>query len=117
MGVDGNGDPKEQSETGALSRSVVKLVRTAGSGLRRSAESALGTYTGEGNSKEVAGCLQELDAVNTALATRIYDLLDRDANLRDRVARSEKKIKWLIRGLVCLAAFVAVMLYMVLKRP
>jgi hypothetical protein len=48
-------------------------------------EQGFDTVTGKAVLQKVAEFAQELDAVNTAMATRIYDLLDREAKLRERL--------------------------------
>ena len=49
-------------------------------------ESGFNTVTGRAALEKIAAYVQESEAVNTAMATRIYDLLDREARLSERVA-------------------------------
>jgi hypothetical protein len=82
----------------------------------QSVESAFGTVTGKAALEKVASYIQESEAVNAAMATRIYDLLDRDARLRKRVKTAENTANWLIVVSVIYAAAIGLLLYLVLSR-
>jgi hypothetical protein len=80
------------------------------------ADSALGTVSGKAALEKVAAYVQESEAVNTAMATRIYDLIDREDRLRKRVTAAEKTAKWLIGASIVYAASIGLILYLVLSR-
>jgi hypothetical protein len=91
-------------------------LKDKGSDALQLADSAFGTVTGKAALEKVAAYIQESEAVNTAMATRIYDLLDREARLRKRVTAAEKTAKWLIAVSIVYAAGIGVILYLVLSR-
>jgi glycerol-3-phosphate dehydrogenase len=66
-------------------------------------EKGMDTVTGKAVIEEVAKFAQEADAVNTAIVTRIYQILDRQAKLEKEIKRMRNR---LIVVLVCF--FVAV---------
>lgn len=92
-------------------------LKDKGSDALQLADSAFGTVTGKAALEKVAAYIQESEAVNTAMATRIYDLLDREARLRKRVTAAEKTVKWLIAISIVYGAGIGVILYLVLSRP
>lgn len=65
----------------------------------------------------MAEYLQEVEAVNTALATRVYDLLDREAKLRGRLSAAEAKISRIIVAVVvCMTLELATIIYLAATR-
>lgn len=108
-----NGDGHDYSDK---AKKALGWLKGKSSDARRLTESAFGTVTGKAALEKVVVYIQESEAVNTAMATRIYDLLDRDARLRKRVAAAEKTAKWLIRASVVYAASIGLILYLVLSR-
>jgi hypothetical protein len=83
-------------------------------------ESVFDTVTGKAVFEKVAEYLQESEAVNTALATRIYDLLDRETRMLERLAAVEKTSKrhayWLSATSVVSVASIGLILYLVIHR-
>jgi hypothetical protein len=125
MGKDGYGvaKAKNSGNNDALSqagRDVLSSLQKAGNDLLRSAESALSTSTGKKVLEKIAEYVQESEAVNTAMATRIYDLLDREVRFRERLTAVEKQYaslrNWLLVSAVFSATCLAICLYLLLKR-
>jgi len=101
-----------QSPTG---REFLKTLQKAGSDLVRSAGSVLDTFTGKKVLEKVVEYIQENDDVNNAMATRIYDLLDRQAGVTARLSRVEK---WLVASLALNGiSIIGFVLYFLLRRP
>jgi len=76
---------------------LVQWSRTTATQTAGAVEGAVNTVTGKAVLEKVAAYLQETEAVNTAMATRIYDLLDREAKLKQKFAAVEatnKRLKW-----------------------
>lgn len=112
------------SAQGDNSRSVTKIlnvIKKGGEAALRPLESAFGTFTGKAALEAVAASIQENEAVNTAIATRIYDLQDREEVLRQRLAIVEKKYtqlaKWLVASAIVHAAVIAGVVYLMLRTP
>jgi hypothetical protein len=102
-------------------KDALRWLKTKGSDALQSAESAFNTVTGKEALEKVASYIQESEAVNAAMATRIYNLLDREALLQERVAATEKTSKrhttWLIAtSVVYGASIIGFILYLVLRR-
>jgi hypothetical protein len=108
-------DTNSGSNYSAKTKEALEYLKRKGSDALQSVESVFSTVTGKAVLEKVATYIQESEAVNTALATRIYDLLDRETRLRERVAAAEKTSKrhtyWLIAISVVYAASI---LYLVL---
>jgi hypothetical protein len=108
-----NGDGHNYSDK---AKEALVWFKGKGSDALQSLESAFGTVTGKAALERVAAYIQESEAVNTAMATRIYDLLDRDARLRKRVKAAERTANWLIVASVIYAAAIGFLLCLVLRR-
>jgi len=107
-----NPEKNLQSQTG---REFLNTLQKAGSDLMRSAGSVLDTFTGKKVLEKIVEYVQESDEVNTAMATRIYDLLDRQTRLTARLSRVEG---WLAAGLVVNGvSIIGFILYLLLRRP
>ena len=77
--------------------SLVQWLRKGATQTAGTIEGAFNTVTGKAVLEKVAAYLQEMEAVNTAMATRIYDLLDREAKTKKRLAAAEatnKRLRW-----------------------
>jgi hypothetical protein len=79
-------------------------------------ESTFDTVSGRAALQQIAAYAQESEAVNTAMATRIYDLLDREARLQVRVAAAERKIRQLIWVTVAVSGITWVAILYLLAR-
>jgi len=100
---------------------ILNLIKKGGEAALRPLESAFGTFTGKAALEAVAASIQENEAVNTAMATRIYDLQDREEALRKRLATVEKKsrqlARWVVAAAIVYAAGIGGVLYLVLRKP
>jgi len=120
MSTDGYGTAKAKSSPAEQLRSptgreVLNSLQKAGTDLLRSAESAFSTLTGKKVLEKVGQYIQESDDVNTAMATRIYDLLDRQGRLSSRLSRVEK---WLAVSLVLNGlGIIGFVFYVLFTRP
>ena len=108
------------SNYSAKAKEALEYLKRKGSDALQSVESVFSTVTGKTALEKVAAYIQESEAVNTALATRIYDLLDRETRLRERLTSVEKTSKrltiWLIVASVVYVATIGVVLYLLLHR-
>jgi len=123
MSTDGHGTAKAKSEPetdmwSQKAKDALNWLKDRGSDAVQSVESVFSTVTGKAALDKVTAYIQESEAVNTAMATRIYDLLDRQARLQERVAAAEKTSKrhfyWLLASS---AVSIILVLYLVLSRP
>ena len=114
-------NPSAQDDNSHSVTKILSLLKKGGEAALRPLESAFGTFTGKAALEAVAASIQENEAVNAAIATRIYDLQDREETLRKRLAIVEKKYtrlaRWLIAGAIVHAAGIAGILYLVLRAP
>ena len=114
-------NPSAQDNNSPPVTKLLKLIKKGGEAALRPLESAFGTFTGKSALEAVAASIQENEAVNAAIATRIYDLQDREEALRKRLAVIEKKTtklaRWLVGSAIVYAAIIAGILYLVLSRP
>lgn len=82
-------------------------------------EQGLDAITGKAVLQKVGEFVQEYEAVNTAMATRIYDLLDREAKLRERLEKAEadnrKWHKLVAASLVLHAIWLFVIGYLIVR--
>jgi hypothetical protein len=76
--------------------------------------------TGKAALEKLAAYIQESEAVNAAMATRIYDLLDRETRLRERLTAVENTSRrltiWLILASLVNVASIGVIFYLLLHR-
>jgi len=109
-----------QSKYSDKAGDAMDWLKGKGSEALQSAESVFSTVSGKAALQKVAAYIQESDAVNTAMATRIYDLLDREDRLQDRVSKAEKTIRansrLLLVSLVIHAVSIGLIIYLVLNR-
>jgi hypothetical protein len=102
----------------AKAKEALGWCKGKGSDALQSVEAVFSTVTGKAALEKVAAYIQESEAVNTAMATRIYDLLDRETRLLERLAAVEKTgkrhSKCLIAASVVYAASLGLILYVVL---
>jgi hypothetical protein len=100
---------------------ILNLIKKGGEAALRPLESAFGTFTGKAALEAVATSIQENEAVNAAIATRIYDLQDREEALRKRLAIVENKytrlVRWVVASAMVYAAVITGILYLVLRAP
>lgn len=108
----------------AKAEEALEYLKRRGSDALQSVESVFSTVTGKAALEKVAAYIQESEAVNTAMATRIYDLLDRLAAAEARVTvvettsnRYKRRTSWLIAASAVYSSFIGVILYLVLSRP
>jgi hypothetical protein len=113
-----DGPPKSSGwdSSSNKTKEVVEWLKSKRSDALQLADSAFGTVTGKAALEKIAAYVQESEAVNTAMATRIYDLIDREDRLRKRVTAAEKTAKWLIRASIVYASSIGLILYLVLSR-
>jgi hypothetical protein len=101
-------------------KDALKWLRNKGSDAFQTLESTFSTVTGKAALEKVAVYIQESEAVNTAMATRIYDLLDRETRLRERLTAVENTSRrltiWLIVAFLVYVASIGVIFYLLLHR-
>jgi len=101
-------------------KDALTWLKSKGSDALQSVESAFSTVTGKAALEKVAAYIQESEAVNAAMATRIYDLLDRETRLRERLTAVENTSRrltiWLILASFVYVASIGVIFYLLLHR-
>jgi hypothetical protein len=128
MGTDGNATAaakaRSERKTGAWpqrAKDLFDLAQKAGGDVLQSVETVFHTVTGKAVLEKVAAYVQESEAVNTAMATRIYDLLAREEVLRVGIAATEKTSRrhrrWLLASVIAHAATISAIVYLLLSRP
>jgi hypothetical protein len=105
-----NGDVPNYSDT---AKNALEWLKGKGSDALQSIESVFSTVTGKKALEQVAAYVQESEAVNTAMATRIYELLDREARLHKRLLAVEKR---LTASLCIHVAIIGIVFYLLLRR-
>lgn len=114
-------NPSTQDGNSHSVTKILNVIKKGGDAALRPLESAFGTFTGKAALEAVAAAIQENEAVNSAIATRIYDLQERDEALRKRLAVVEKKymrlVRWIIASAIIYAGCIAGILYLVLRTP
>jgi hypothetical protein len=114
-------NPSAQHDNSHSVTKILNVIKKGGEAALRPLESAFGTLTGRAALEAVAAAIQENEAVNSAIATRIYDLQERDEALRKRLAIVEKKytrlVRWLIASAIVHAIAIVGILYLVLRAP
>lgn len=113
-------DNNSGSNYSAKAKESLEYLKRKGSDALQSVESVFSTVTGKAALEKVAAYIQESEAVNTAMATRIYDLLDRETRLRERLTAVENTSRhltiWLILASLVYVASVGVIFYLLLHR-
>lgn len=73
-----------------VAKQALSRLRDWSQSILRPVGSAVGAVTGQTALDEVTSYIQENEAINTALATRVYDLLERESVTSKRMAETER---------------------------
>ena len=107
----------EPDHNSQKAKELLEWLKNKGGEVLKSLESVFDTVTGRTVLEKIAEYVQESEAVNTAMATRIYDLLDREARLRKRVTAAEAAHKrFLVISSVLHAACICAIVYLAFSR-